>query len=73
MLPKTLLERPLSPHETLDLKDVPEIRQGEGIEKSRGLRRQKMVPLTFPGHAHHPIQLKYLKILGEESGVSLRL
>ena len=44
---RTLLERSLAPHDAFELKDVPGI--GKKAKKSRGARRRKMAPLTFPG------------------------
>ena len=64
---RTLLERSLTPHDAFELKDVAHI--GEEAKKSRGARRRKMVPLTFPEHAHHSIhQVKDLEVPGEGSG-----
>jgi len=57
---RTLLERSLAPHDAFELKDVPRI--GKKAKELRGFRRQKMVPLAFPEHAHH------LENPGEGSG-----
>jgi hypothetical protein len=62
---QTLLERSLAPHDAFKLKDVPQM--GKEAKKSRGARRRKMVPLTFPEHAHHSI-LQDLEKPGEGSG-----
>jgi hypothetical protein len=48
---QTLLERSLAPHDAFELKDVPQI--GRKAKELRRARRQKMVPLTFTGRAHH--------------------
>jgi hypothetical protein len=50
---KILLDRSLAPHDAFELKDVAQI--GKKAKKSRGSRRQKMVPLAFPEQAHHRI------------------
>jgi hypothetical protein len=64
---RTLLERSLAPHDAFELKDVPRI--GKDAKKSRGARRRKMVPLTFPEHAHHSIhRVKDVEKQGEEAG-----
>ena len=62
---ETLLERSLAPHDAFELKDVARI--GKKAKISRGARRRKMAPLTFPGHAHHCIH-RNPKSLGEASG-----
>ena len=62
---QTLLERSLALHDAFELKDVPHI--GEEAKKSRGARRRKMVPLTFPEHTLHSIH-RDQKNPGEGSG-----
>jgi hypothetical protein len=63
---RTLLERSLTPHDAFELTDVADI--GQEAKKSRGARRRKMAPLTFPEHAHHSIhQMKDLENPGEGS------
>jgi hypothetical protein len=62
---KMLLEHLLAPHDAFELKDDPGI--GKKAKKLRGARRQKMAPLTLPGHAHHRIH-RNPKSLGEGSG-----
>jgi hypothetical protein len=64
---RTLLERSLTPHDAFELTDVQHI--SEEAKKSRGARRRKMAPLTFPQDAHHSIhRMKDLEKAGGGSG-----
>ena len=48
-----LLDRSLRPHDAFELKDDPSV--GDEARKLRGLRRQRMAPLSFSGPAYEAI------------------